>query len=133
MKEQLRTEAENFLSKADNYTSYDGMIQLLLDFNAQQSKDKRYTIKDALEFMKYGFEYHRDSMNDNIDVPNGNKLQHLVWYDKELDAETVIKESQQSKPNAEAIDRLKSIIEACPKGSFFRKELSKVLKDLQIK
>mgnify|MGYP006352972015 CR=1 FL=1 len=41
--------------------------------------------------------------------------------------------AQQSKDNTEAIDRLKSIIEACPRGSFFRLELNKVLKDLQIK
>ena len=40
--------------------------------------------------------------------------------------------AQQSKDNTEAIDRLKSIIEACPKG-ILKRELSKVLKDLQIK
>jgi len=40
--------------------------------------------------------------------------------------------AQQSKPNTEAIDRLKSIIEACPKG-ILKRELGKVLKDLQTK
>jgi hypothetical protein len=29
------------------------------------------------------------------------------------------------------VERLKAIAEACPKGSFFRKELSKVLKELE--
>lgn len=37
-----------------------------------------FTLKQMLEAITYGFEYHRDSMNDNVDVPNGNKLQWIV-------------------------------------------------------
>ena len=40
--------------------------------------------------------------------------------------------AQQSKDNTEAIDRLKTIIEACPRG-ILKRELGKVLKDLQNK
>ncbi len=31
-----------------------------------------------LQAITYGFKYHRDSMNDNIDVPDGNKLQWIL-------------------------------------------------------
>jgi len=33
-----------------------------------------------LDAITYGFSYHRDSMNDNIDVPEGNKLQWLQYW-----------------------------------------------------
>ncbi len=39
-----------------------------------------FNIKDILEAIKHGFEYHRDSQNDGIDVPKGNKLQWLQHY-----------------------------------------------------
>lgn len=51
------------------------------------------------------------------------KWQEKIIVDTMLDFHA----QQLEKP----VERLKSIIEACPKGSFFRKELSKVLKELE--
>ncbi len=39
---------------------------------------REFTLAQMLEAIKYGFEYHRDSMNDGQDVPEGNKLQWLL-------------------------------------------------------
>jgi len=43
-------------------------------------QEKLYTEQDMLNAIKHGFEYHRDSQNDGIDVPKGNKLQWLQYY-----------------------------------------------------
>jgi len=39
---------------------------------------ENFTLEQMMEAIKYGFEYHRDSMNDNIDVPDGNKVQWVL-------------------------------------------------------
>lgn len=52
-----------------------------------QMKTPSYTLNDMLEAIKYGFEYHRDSMNDEIDVPLGNKLQWMIHYDSDIKGE----------------------------------------------
>lgn len=41
-----------------------------------------FSLEDILLAITYGFEYHRDSQNDNIDVPKGNKLQWLHFIKK---------------------------------------------------
>lgn len=40
--------------------------------------EKQFTLEQMREAIKYGFTYHRDSMNDDIDVPDGNKLQWII-------------------------------------------------------
>lgn len=37
-----------------------------------------FTVEQMLEAISYGFTYHRDSMSDDNDVPQGNKLQWLL-------------------------------------------------------
>ena len=39
-----------------------------------------FSKEDILNAITYGFTYHRYSMNDNKDVPMGNKLQWLMYY-----------------------------------------------------
>lgn len=55
---------------------------------------KRFTVSDMCAAMTYGFEYHRDSQNDDVDVPKGNKLQWLVWK-YGIDPEDSLKEFEQ--------------------------------------
>ncbi len=45
--------------------------------------------KEILQAITYGFEYHRDSMNNDIDVPLGNKLQWLMWLKSKSDENKV--------------------------------------------
>lgn len=46
--------------------------------NFQKERSGSWTTEQMLQAIKYGFEYHRDSMNDGVDVPEGNKLQWLI-------------------------------------------------------
>ena len=57
-----------YLKKAEKYILMDDLDNSV--FNKE----------DILNAITYGFTYHRDSMNDNKDVPLGNKLQWLVYY-----------------------------------------------------
>lgn len=101
MKEQLRTEAENRNVIKEEADKYQDFFNFL-----SQEHNLTPTISEMDEI-----------------VSEAKKFVEKYNTDSDFHA-------QQSKPNTEAIDRLKSIIEACPKGSFFRKELSKVLKSL---
>ena len=44
----------------------------------ESPKEVTFTIEQMLEAISYGFSYHRDSQNDNIDVPVGNKIQWML-------------------------------------------------------
>lgn len=37
-----------------------------------------YTLDDIIKAVQYGFDYHKNSQNDNISVPIGNTLQWLM-------------------------------------------------------
>lgn len=63
--------AENQLDQEQVYKSY---IQGRLEERANGN----CSIEQLLEAITYGFTYHRDSQNDNIDVPEGNKLQWFI-------------------------------------------------------
>lgn len=60
----------------------DGIPEFDLPFELIGSDNQKinWKLDDILNAIKYGFEYHRDSMNDEIDVPLGNKLQWLEYY-----------------------------------------------------
>jgi len=45
---------------------------------AAWQKEQSFTLEQMIEAITYGFEYHRDSMHNNQDVPNGNKLQWIL-------------------------------------------------------
>ncbi len=47
-------------------------------YDGWKANPNKWTTEQVLQAIKYGFEYHRDSMNDNVDVPEGNKLQWLL-------------------------------------------------------
>lgn len=40
--------------------------------------EKQFTLEQMLEAIQYGFTYHRDSMNDDKEVPDGNKVQWII-------------------------------------------------------
>lgn len=42
--------------------------------------DMTFSNEDMQNAITYGFIYHRDSMNNDKDVPLGNKLQWLIYY-----------------------------------------------------
>lgn len=42
-----------------------------------------FSLQDMMDAVQYGFKYHRDSQNDNVEVPTGNILQWLM-YKKDL-------------------------------------------------
>lgn len=61
---------------------YDYVInhnQLVIIVNGFLSQEIRYR-HGMMKSITYGFKYHINSMNDGIDVPNGNKLQWIEWY-----------------------------------------------------
>jgi hypothetical protein len=41
-------------------------------------KEQSFTLEQMFEAITYGFEYHRDSMHNEQDVPEGNKLQWIL-------------------------------------------------------
>jgi len=44
-----------------------------------------YSLEDILKAAQYGFEYHRDSQNNDVNVPVGNVLQWLMGEKKLLE------------------------------------------------
>jgi len=57
------------------------MIDLLKKPTDQKVNPPNYwTTGQMLEAIAYGFKYHRDSMHNDIDVPEGNKLQWLLGF-----------------------------------------------------
>lgn len=46
----------------------------------RKSNPKKFDEKDMMAAIKYGFECHRDIQHNNIDVPKGNKLQWIQYY-----------------------------------------------------
>ena len=45
---------------------------------------QQYTQEDMLAAIAYGFTYYRDSQNDGVDVPQGNKLQWLQYHNNKV-------------------------------------------------
>lgn len=65
----IKIEPGNFISVRNE----DGLAIL-----KQVADDREWTTTQLLEAIDYGFNYHRDSMNDDVAVPVGNKLQWLI-------------------------------------------------------
>ena len=45
---------------------------------SQQLSENKFSEADMMDAIEYGFKYFRDSQNNGIDVPKGNKLQWLL-------------------------------------------------------
>lgn len=53
--------------------------QLGIIINGFLAQELRYR-DGMMKAVTYGFRYHINSMNDGIDVPDGNKLQWIEWF-----------------------------------------------------
>ncbi len=77
----------NTLSTILNNKDYLFKVRNFLDNNNVELDVIPFTLEDISNAITYGFTYHRDSMNDGMDVPMGNKLQWLEHYSKMGDEE----------------------------------------------
>ena len=127
MKEQLRTEAEKVRTfrtvKIKDRLPDFGQRILFLDENYDKEFMSEYLPNQEIEIKKGSFIEIKDCP-EAIAFIKGN---FTHWFEEVDNAMLDFHAQQLEKP----VERLKSIIEACPKG-IFKTELSKVLKELEI-
>lgn len=60
------------------FSTHHQNYEYMFEQGVNWQKERSFTLEQMLEAITYGFQYHRDSMHDNQDVPNGNKLQWIL-------------------------------------------------------
>ena len=71
---------------------------------SQQLNEKKFSENDMMDAIEYGFKYFRDSQNNGIDVPKGNKLQWLL--NRKYTTKTFEVEIEETPTNIKIIKKL---------------------------
>jgi hypothetical protein len=87
--------ATDFTFELNGVPKFDLPFKLI---NSDDTQKINWKLDDIINAVKYGFEYHRDSMNDGENVPLGNTLQWLEHY-KMLKLKSIIVEEEADYSN----------------------------------